>query len=39
MKCAIRWFNPRTGEWVTDEKSPGSFAPPNAEDRGLVVIP
>ena len=39
MKDAIRWFNPRTGEWVTQKKTPGLFDPPDAEDWVLVVKP
>lgn len=39
MKDAIRWLNPRTGEWVTDKKTPGLFDPPDAEDWVLVVKP
>jgi hypothetical protein len=38
-KDAVRWFNPRTGEWLTDEKTAGRFTPPDAEDWVLVVKP
>jgi hypothetical protein len=38
-KDAVRWFNPRTGEWVSDKKTPDLFIPPNDEDWVLVVKP
>jgi len=38
VQGSVRWFNPRTGEWV--ERSPrGVFTPPDDEDWVLVVKP
>jgi hypothetical protein len=33
---AVRWFNPRTGNW-DDKKPKGLFAPPDGEDWLMVV--
>lgn len=36
---AVRWFNPRTGEWVAGTTTAGRFTPPDTEDWVLVVQP
>lgn len=39
IDLGTRWFDPRTGKWVTDKKTPGLFTPPDKEDWVLVVKP
>lgn len=38
-KDRIRWFDPRTGEWLAEKKTPGLFTPPTTDDWVLVVKP